>query len=39
VPRDAVAGVPADYSETLLDNTYQMISTVVTTDDVINAWS
>lgn len=39
VPRDAVAGVPADYSETLLDNTYQMISTVVTTDDVVNAWS
>jgi nicotinamidase-related amidase len=39
VPRDAVAGIPADYSETLLDNTYQMISTVVTTDDVINAWS
>lgn len=39
VPRDAVAGIPADYAETLLDNTYQMISTVVTTDDVVNAWS
>lgn len=39
VPRDAVAGVPVDYAESLLDNTYQFISTVVTADDVIGAWS
>ena len=39
IARDAVAGVPADYSESLLDNTYQMISTVVTTDDIVGAWS
>lgn len=39
VPRDAVAGVPAAYADMLLDNTYQMVSTVVTTDDVISAWS
>jgi len=39
VPRDAVAGVPVDYAESLLNNTYQMISTVVTTDDVIAAWT
>jgi len=39
VPRDAVAGVPVDYAESLLDNTYQMVSTVVTTDDVVGAWS
>jgi len=39
VPRDAVAGVPADYAESLLDNSYQLISTVVTTDDVIGAWA
>lgn len=38
VPRDAVAGVPEAYAETLLDNTYALISTVVTTDDVIGAW-
>jgi nicotinamidase-related amidase len=38
VPRDAVAGVPVDYAESLLDNTYALISTVVTTDDVVGAW-
>ncbi len=39
VPRDAVAGIPADYSETMLDNTYAIISTVVTTDEVLAAWA
>ena len=38
VPRDAVAGIPVDYAETMLDNTYAIISTVVTTDDVLAAW-
>jgi nicotinamidase-related amidase len=38
VPRDAVAGIPIDYAETMLDNTYAIISTVVTTDDVLAAW-
>lgn len=38
VPRDAVVGVPLDYSESLLDNTYALISTVVTTDAVVGAW-
>ena len=39
VPRDAVAGVPVEYADVLLDNTYRMISTVTTTDDVLAAWS
>ena len=39
LPRDAVAGVPVDYAESLLDNTYRMITTVTTTDDVLAAWS
>ena len=38
VPRDAVAGVPHDYAESLLDNTYRLISTVTTTDEVLAAW-
>ena len=38
VPRDAVAGIPVDYAESMLDNTYAIISTVVTTDDVLAAW-
>lgn len=39
VPRDAVAGVPVEYAETLLDNTYRMVTTVTTTDEVLAAWS
>ena len=38
VPRDAVAGIPVDYAESMLDNTYAIISTVVTTDDVLAVW-
>ena len=38
VPRDAVAGIPVDYAETMLDNTYAIIATVLTTDDVLAAW-
>ena len=39
IPRDAVAGVPIEYAEMLLDNTYRMVATVTTTDDVLAAWS
>ena len=38
VPRDTVAGVPADYVDALLANTFPMISTLTTTDDLLNAW-
>jgi nicotinamidase-related amidase len=38
VPRDAVAGVPRDYADSLLDNTYGLVGTVVTTDDVVAVW-
>jgi biuret amidohydrolase len=38
VPRDAVAGIPVDYAETMLDNTYAIIATVLSTDDVLAAW-
>lgn len=39
VPRDAVAGIPVEYADVLLDNTYRMISTVVHTDDILEAWA
>ena len=39
VPRDAVAGVPKAYGEALLDNSYSLVSTVVTTDAVLAAWA
>jgi len=38
MPRDAVAGVPADYADTLLDHTLHLVSTLTTTDDVVAAW-
>jgi len=38
VPRDAVAGVPADYCEAMLDNTYALVATVTTVDEVLAAW-
>jgi nicotinamidase-related amidase len=38
VPRDAVTGVPADYVDALLANTFPMIATLSTTDDVLDAW-
>lgn len=38
VPRDAVAGLPASYADALLDNTFSLISTLTSVDDVIEAW-
>jgi nicotinamidase-related amidase len=38
VPRDTVAGVPEDYAAALLTNTFPMIATLTTTDDLLNAW-
>jgi nicotinamidase-related amidase len=38
VPRDAVTGVPADYADALLANTFPMISTLTATDDLLEAW-
>lgn len=39
LPRDAVAGVPVEYADAVIDNTLALVSTVVTTDQVIDAWS
>ncbi len=39
LPRDAVAGIPANYANAVIDNTLSILATVVTTDDVIGAWS
>jgi len=38
VPRDAVAGIPADYAEAMIDNTLSLLATIASTDDVISAW-
>jgi biuret amidohydrolase len=37
--RDAVAGVPTDYADAVIDNTLSLLATVTTTDEVLAAWS
>ena len=38
IPRDAVAGVPADYAEAILDNTLSLVATLTTTADLVRLW-
>jgi nicotinamidase-related amidase len=38
LPRDAVAGIPADYATALIDNTLALLATVTTTDALIDVW-
>lgn len=38
VPRDAVAGVPKEYADAVIDNSIAMMATVCTTDDLVAAW-
>ena len=38
VPRDTVAGIPAAYADALLDNTFPLITTVTTVDELLAAW-
>ena len=37
LPRDAVAGIPREYGEAIIDNTLALLATVTTTDDLITA--
>lgn len=39
LPRDAVAGLPQDYADAVIDNTLALLATVVTTSDLLAAWS
>ena len=39
VPRDAVAGIPADYADAIVDNTISLLATVTTTADLLAAWT
>lgn len=38
LPRDAVAGLPSDYAEAVIDNTLALLATVTTTDALISVW-
>lgn len=39
LPRDAVAGFPADYGAAVIANSLSLLATVTTTDDLIATWS
>jgi nicotinamidase-related amidase len=38
LPRDAVAGVPSEYADAVIDNTLSLLATVVPTDAVVAVW-
>ncbi|GAA2342449.1 cysteine hydrolase [Streptomyces kunmingensis] len=38
VPKDAIAGVPSDYTPAMIRNTLALVATVTTTPDVLAAW-
>jgi nicotinamidase-related amidase len=38
LPRDAVAGFPADYGKAVIDNSLSLLATITTTDDLLRAW-
>lgn len=38
VPRDAVAGIPTDYSNAIISNTLSLLATITTTDELIDTW-
>lgn len=39
LPRDAIAGIPKEYADAVIDNTLSLLATVTTTDELIGAWS
>jgi nicotinamidase-related amidase len=39
VPRDAVAGIPTEYGDAMIDNTLSLLATITTTDDLLQTWS
>jgi nicotinamidase-related amidase len=38
LPRDAIAGVPPEYADAVIDHTLALVATVTTTRDVLAAW-
>jgi len=39
IPRDAVAGVPADYAQAVLDNTLALVATLTSTEAIVASWA
>jgi nicotinamidase-related amidase len=38
VPRDGVAGIPAEYATAVIDNTLSLLAEITTTERLIEAW-
>jgi nicotinamidase-related amidase len=38
LPKDAVAGIPAEYGAAMIANTLSLLATVTTTDDLLQLW-
>ena len=38
VPRDAVAGIPAEYGHAVIDNTLSLLASITTTDELLQTW-
>ncbi len=39
LPRDAVAGIPPEYADAVIDNTLSLVATVTTVDEILATWS
>jgi nicotinamidase-related amidase len=39
LPRDAVAGVPREYADQVIDNSLRLLATVTSTQELINIWT
>lgn len=39
LPRDAVSGYPREYAEAIIDNTLALLTTVTSTDAVVDVWN
>jgi nicotinamidase-related amidase len=39
IPRDAVAGVPREYADAVLDNSLSLVATLTTVDQILEAWA
>jgi nicotinamidase-related amidase len=38
LPRDAVAGVPPEYADSVIEHSLSLLATVVTTEEILEAW-
>ena len=38
LPKDAVAGIPAEYGAAMIANTLSLLATITTTDDLLQLW-